>query len=169
MSLYHGTSIFHSWCPMSERISWLSYFMGIAYMVGERSTCVRRHVGCVLVKDKRILATGYNGAPSGLEHCTSTGCLREKLKIPSGQHHEICRGIHAEQNAIIQAATSGTSILKADVYCTTCPCTQCVKMLINCGVRQIYYCEQYPDEFAKKLLEEAGIPTIQIETIKGGS
>ena len=110
---------------MPQRLPWPEYFMRIAYMVSERSTCIRRRVGCVLVKDKRILATGYNGAPSGVRHCLDIGCLRDKLHIPSGQRHEICRGTHAEQNSIIQAATHGVSILGCDVYCTTHPSLQC--------------------------------------------
>ena len=112
-----------------------------------------------LVKDKRILATGYNGAPSGVRHCLDIGCLRDKLHIPSGQRHEICRGTHAEQNSIIQAATHGVSILGCDVYCTTHPCLQCCKMLINCGVKNIFYCESYPDDLAAEMLREAGIRT----------
>lgn len=131
--------------------------MAIAFLVSERSTCLRRRVGAIAVKDKRILATGYNGAPAGVRHCAETGCLRQQLGIPSGQRHEICRGLHAEQNVIIQAATYGVNISCADIYCTNFPCAQCAKMLINCHVRHIYYAEAYPDELAAAMLAEAGI------------
>ena len=137
------------------RPSWDQYFMEIAHLVAKRSTCLRRQVGAVLVRNKHILSTGYNGAPSGLAHCLDVGCLREKLGIPSGQQQEICRGIHAEQNAIIQAALHGVSTEGATLYCTNQPCAQCAKMLINAGVRQIVYEGDYPDELALQLLEEA--------------
>lgn len=140
-----------------KRMPWPDYFMNITYMVGERSTCTRRMVGAIAVKDKHILATGYNGAPAGVPHCLEVGCLREQLGIPSGQRHEICRGLHAEQNVIIQAAVHGINISGADIYCTTHPCVLCSKMLINCGVAAIYYAEHYPDELATQLLQEAGI------------
>ena len=143
---------------MAHRLSWPDYFMRIAHLVAERSTCLRRKVGAVAVRDKRILATGYNGAPSGLAHCLDVGCLREKLGIPSGQRHEICRGLHAEQNVIIQAAIHGVQIKGAIIYCTTQPCLICTKMLINCGVEAVYYAESYPDELAESMLKEAGIP-----------
>ena len=131
--------------------------MRITYLVSERSTCLRRRVGAIAVKNRHILATGYNGAPSGISHCLETGCLREQLGIPSGQRHEICRGLHAEQNVIIQAASHGVSLQDADIYCTTHPCVQCGKMLINCGIRHIYYAEYYPDDLASAMLREAGI------------
>lgn len=131
--------------------------MGIAFLVSERSTCLRRKVGAVAVKDKRILATGYNGAPASLAHCLEIGCLRQKMGIPSGQRHEICRGLHAEQNVIIQAATHGISIEGAEIYCTNQPCVQCAKMLINCGIRKLFFADSYPDDLASALLEEAGI------------
>ncbi|NLA58707.1 MAG: cytidine deaminase [Firmicutes bacterium] len=146
---------------MSERDgrpSWDQYFMEIAHLVAKRSTCRRRQVGAVLVRNKRILATGYNGAPSGLPHCLEVGCLREQLGIPSGQHQEICRGIHAEQNAIIQAALHGVSTEGATLYCTDQPCSQCTKMLINAGVKEIIYVNDYPDELALQLLKEAKLP-----------
>lgn len=133
--------------------------MSIAALVSGRSTCLRRKVGAVAVKDRRILATGYNGVPSGMAHCETTGCLRQQLGIPSGQRHEICRGIHAEQNIIIQAAIHGINIGEADYYCTHHPCAQCAKMLINCHARHIYYGDSYPDEMAASMLAEAGIPT----------
>ena len=113
-----------------QRMSWPDYFMNITYLVSERSTCSRRKVGAIAVKDKRILATGYNGAPVGIRYCLEVGCLRDQLKIPSGQRHEICRGLHAEQNVIIQAAIHGISLKGADLYCTTHPCSFCCKMLI---------------------------------------
>lgn len=139
------------------RPSWDEYFMDITRRVATRSTCLRRAVGAILVHDKRIIASGYNGGPSGLAHCLDIGCLREKLGIPSGQQHELCRGIHAEQNAIIQAARYGASIEGSVLYCTTQPCTQCTKMLINAGITEIVYAEGYPDDLARELLEESGI------------
>lgn len=135
--------------------------MNITYLVSERSTCTRRRVGAVAVKDKRILATGYNGAPAGVPHCLEVGCLREQLGIPSGQRHEICRGLHAEQNVIIQAAVHGINIQGAELYCTTHPCVLCSKMLINCGIRRIYYAEDYPDDLATAMLREAGVTVEQ--------
>lgn len=132
--------------------------MRIAHMVAERSTCTRRKVGALAVRDKRILATGYNGAPSGISHCLDVGCLREELGVPSGQRHEICRGLHAEQNVIIQAAVHGVSIAGAEIYCTTQPCLICTKMLINCKASAIYFAEGYPDELSQAMIEEAGIP-----------
>ena len=139
------------------RPSWDEYFMDITRRVATRSTCLRRAVGAILVHDKRIIASGYNGGPSGLAHCLDIGCLREKLGIPSGQQHELCRGIHAEQNAIIQAARYGVSIEGSVLYCTTQPCTQSTKMLINAGITEIVYAEGYPDDLARELLEESGI------------
>ena len=139
------------------RPSWDEYFMDITRRVATRSTCLRRAVGAILVHDKRIIASGNNGGPSGLAHCLDIGCLREKLGIPSGQQHELCRGIHAEQNAIIQAARYGVSIEGSVLYCTTQPCTQCTKMLINAGITEIVYAEGYPDDLARELLEESGI------------
>ena len=140
-----------------QRMPWPDYFMNITYLVSERSTCTRRKVGAIAVKDKRILATGYNGAPAGVPHCLETGCLRKRLGIPSGQRHEICRGLHAEQNVIIQAAVHGISIQGAELYCTTHPCGLCAKMLINCGIRHIYYSEYYPDDLAVDMLREASV------------
>ena len=154
---------------MPQRLPWPEYFMRIAYMVSERSTCIRRRVGCVLVKDKRILATGYNGAPSGVRHCLDIGCLREKLHIPSGQRHEICRGLHAEQNAIIQAARYGINITGASIYITTQPCVVCAKMLINAGIQEIVYQNPYPDELAMSMLEEAGMKLRVYEVVSDPS
>ena len=131
--------------------------MDIAAMVAQRSTCLRRSVGAVIIKDKRILTTGYNGAPSGLQHCAQTGCLREKLDIPSGERHELCRGIHAEQNAIIQAAAYGISIQSASLFCTNHPCGICAKMIINAGLKEIYYQDGYADKIAADMLKQAGL------------
>lgn len=139
------------------RPSWDEYFMQITRQVATRSTCLRRQVGAIIVHDKRIIATGYNGGPSGLAHCLDIGCLREELGIPSGQQHELCRGIHAEQNAIIQAARYGLPIDGSVLYCTTQPCTQCTKMIINSGIVELVYEQGYPDELAGQLLAESGI------------
>lgn len=139
------------------RPSWDDYFMEITEVVARRSTCLRRKVGAVIVKDKHILASGYNGAPSGLPHCAEVGCLREKLQIPSGERHELCRGLHAEQNAIIQSAVHGVSIAGATIYSTTQPCVLCSKMLINSKIKRIVFQGSYPDELSRALLEEAGI------------
>jgi dCMP deaminase len=142
---------------MPKRMSWDEYFLRIARLVAERSTCERRKVGAVLVRDKRILATGYNGAPHGLPHCDEAGCLRTTLGIKPGQRIEICRGIHAEQNAIVQAATFGINVTGARVYCTHQPCITCAKILINSGVREIFVSETYPDRLARKMLRDAGV------------
>ncbi len=145
-----------------SRPSWDEYFQTITRDVADRSTCIRRHVGAIIVKDKRILATGYNGAPSGLAHCLTTGCLREELGIPSGQKHELCRGAHAEQNAVIQAARYGVSIDGATVYCTNQPCIVCAKILINAGVEKIIYENSYPDELSEQMIKEAGIELVHM-------
>lgn len=145
-----------------NRPDWNQYFMEIAELVSKRSTCLRRKVGAVIVKDKRILSTGYNGAPSGIKHCYETGCLREKLKVPSGERHELCRGLHAEQNAIIQAAYHGVEIKGSVLYCTNLPCIICTKMLINAGIIKIYYKDGYPDKLSKDMLDEAKIDLIKL-------
>jgi len=124
---------------------------------------LRRQVGAVLVKDKRILATGYNGPPSGISHCLDVGCLREKMGIPSGERHELCRGLHAEQNAILQAAFHGISIKGATLYCTHHPCIICSKMLINAGISKIVYLEGYSDPLAKEMLDEAKIEVVRFK------
>lgn len=131
--------------------------MQIARQVATRSTCLRRHVGALIVRDKRILCTGYNGAPRGLEHCDVTGCLRERMGIPSGQRQEICRGLHAEQNAIIQAALHGVSVEGGTIYVTHQPCITCAKMMINAGIVQIVCADHYPDELAREMLQDAGV------------
>lgn len=134
--------------------------MDIARLVARRSTCLRRQVGAVLVKEKNILATGYNGTPSGITHCAEIGCLRQQLGVPSGERHELCRGLHAEQNAIIQAAKHGVNIAGSTLYCTNSPCSICSKMLINAGIARIIYLEGYPDSLSQEMLREAGIPEI---------
>ncbi|MBN1254523.1 MAG: cytidine/deoxycytidylate deaminase family protein [Deltaproteobacteria bacterium] len=145
------------------RPSWDEYFIEIARLVVSRSTCLRRQVGAVLVKDKKILATGYNGAPSGLPHCLDVGCLRDELKIPSGERHELCRGLHAEQNAIIQAAYYGVSINGATLYCTNLPCIICTKMLINAGIQRVVFEEGYADPLAQQMWEESSVIVEQFQ------
>lgn len=139
------------------RPTWDQYFIDITHLVATRSTCLRRQVGALLVKDRNILATGYNGTPSGIRHCEETGCLRERLNVPSGERHELCRGLHAEQNAIIQAARHGVNIDGSTLYCTTMPCIICTKMLINAGIKRIVYDEGYADQLAGEMVAEAGI------------
>ena len=146
-----------------SRPDWHTYFMEITALVATRSTCLRRKVGAVIVKDKRILATGYNGAPRDLAHCLDVGCLRMQRNIAPGTRHELCRGIHAEQNAIIQAATSGTSIEGAVLYSTHHPCVLCIKMIMNAGIKTIYYMEGYPDELSSAMAEEAGLVLKQLK------
>lgn len=145
------------------RPTWDQYFIDITHLVATRSTCLRRQVGALLVKERNILATGYNGTPSGIRHCAETGCLREKLKVPSGERHELCRGLHAEQNAIIQAARHGVNISGSTLYCTTMPCIICTKMLINAGILRIVYEEGYADELAGEMVVEAGIELLQFK------
>ena len=141
----------------TKRPNWDEYFLAIAKFVSKRSTCLRRKVGAVLVKEKRILATGYNGAPSGIEHCEKTGCIREKLNIPSGERHELCRGLHGEQNALLQAALHGVSVEGAKIYTTTEPCIICAKMLINAGIKEVVTAGHYPDKMARNFLKEAKV------------
>ncbi len=131
--------------------------MDIVELVSLRSTCLRRKVGSVLIKDKRILTTGYNGVPTGVKHCSESGCLRDQMDIPSGERHELCRGLHAEQNAIIQAALHGVSIKGATIYCTNHPCIICAKMIINSGITTVIYKDEYKDDLAREMLGEAGI------------
>lgn len=142
---------------MDKRPSWDDYFMEMADLVRTRTTCIRRGVGAVIVKDHRVLATGYNGSPKGLRHCEETGCLRAQLDIPSGQRAELCRGLHAEQNAIIQAARMGVNIDGAELYCTTQPCAICTKMIINAGIKRVVIKESYPDELGQQMAREAGL------------
>ena len=148
------------------RPDWDSYFMDIARIVSKRSTCLRRNVGSLIVKDKRILSTGYNGAPIHLQHCMDTGCMRERLSIASGERHELCRGLHAEQNAIIQAAYHGVSINGADIYSTHLPCSICMKMIINAGIAKVLYSDGYPDELSHEFIQESGIVVQKVELEK---
>jgi len=142
---------------MNDRPSFDEYFMKIAEIVSTRSTCLRRNVGAVIVKDNHILATGYNGAPKGFKHCEEVGCIREEKKIPRGEKHELCRGLHAEQNAIIQAAVFGVSIKNGIIYTTHFPCSVCSKMIVNAEIKEIVYKEYYPDELSQKILKESNI------------
>jgi len=142
---------------MSDRPDNDTYFMRMAELVATRSTCLRRHVGAVIVKEKRVLTTGYNGAPRGLRHCEEVGCVRKQNNIESGTRHELCRGVHAEQNAVIQGAYFGASIKGATIYTTNFPCVLCAKILLNAGIEEIVYLDTYVDELSKSILEEAGI------------
>ncbi|EGO64042.1 deoxycytidylate deaminase [Acetonema longum] len=148
------------------RPTWDEYFMEITRVVATRSTCCRRQVGAVIVKGKRVLTTGYNGAPQGLVHCLDAGCLREAQGIPSGQRHELCRGLHAEQNAIIQGALYGVTIEGATLYCTHQPCSACTKMIINAGIKRVVFHYPYPDELAVTLAQEAGLECYCLELPK---
>jgi dCMP deaminase len=141
----------------SVRPEFDTYCLKIASVVAERSTCRRHHVGAVAVKDKHILTTGYNGAPAGLPDCLELGCLRDELGIPSGQRHEICRAIHAEQNVIIQAALHGVSLEGSTIYCTHTPCVLCAKMLVNARIKRFVSFGRYADDSFVSLFKEAGI------------
>lgn len=145
-----------------RRPEWDEYFISIAELVSSRATCIRRKVGALIVKDKRILSTGYNGAPSGITHCDVIGCLREQRQIPSGERHELCRGLHAEQNAIIQAAYHGVSIVGGLLYVTCHPCSVCAKMIINAGIKEVIIKDGYPDAISDELLKEAGVKVRKI-------
>lgn len=145
-----------------SRPGWDEYFMKITQDVALRATCVKRQVGAIIVKDNRILSTGYNGAPKGFTHCTEETCLRKKYNIPSGQRHELCRGLHAEQNAIIQAAVHGVSIEGGTLYCTYQPCVICVKMMINAGISKLVFAGGYPDELAKEMLDESKMEVVKL-------
>lgn len=152
---------------MRERPSWDDYFMSFALIAASRSTCVRghgRHVGAVIVADRQVLATGYNGAPKGVAHCAEVGCLRDKLEVPSGERHELCRGIHAEQNALLQAAGYGTSVGGATLYTTLSPCSICLKMIINAGIERVIYLKYYNDPLAEELREDIGLSVVQLKT-----
>ena len=151
-----------------KRPGWDEYFMDIAKLVSSRSTCLRRKVGAVLVKGRRILATGYNGAPTGIVHCEVTGCLRQKLHVPSGERHELCRGLHAEQNAILQAAFYGISVNGSTIYVTNAPCSICAKMIINAGIKRVVYAESYPDKMAQEFLKEAHIEVVKMSKTESG-
>lgn len=145
------------------RPSWDEYFLEIAHIVSKRSTCLRRKVGALIVKQRRILATGYNGTPSGIKHCAQVGCLRANLKIPSGQRHELCRGLHAEQNVLLQAALYGVSLKGSTLYITNQPCIICAKMIINAGIEEVVVAGSYPDKMAREFLNEAGIKIRRIK------
>jgi dCMP deaminase len=143
------------------RPSWDDYFMKITKDVAVRSTCLKRKVGAIIVKEFRVLSTGYNGAPKKVKHCSETGCLRKELKVPSGQRHELCRGLHAEQNAIIQAALHGVKIEGGTIYSTYQPCIICVKMMINAGIKKLVYEGHYPDKLARQMLKESGMKVVR--------
>ena len=148
------------------RISWDEYFMQMAELTSQRSTCLRRHVGAVIVQNKHVIATGYNGAPRGLKHCAEIGgCLREELNVPSGERHELCRALHAEQNAIIQAAVLGQSVDGGSIYITHQPCAICSKMIINAGISRIVVREGYPDDLARDILDEAGLKVVTLDKL----
>jgi dCMP deaminase len=142
---------------MAARPEWEDYFMEMARLASKRSSCYRRAVGAVVVRDHHVLSTGYNGNPAGFRHCADTGCIREMLNVPSGQHHELCTGLHAEQNAIIQAAKVGVSIDGSILYTTTFPCVTCAKMILNVGIREVVYEEGYPDELGRWMLARSGL------------
>ena len=146
-----------------KRPEWDDYFLEIAELVSQRSTCLRRQVGALIVKDKRILSTGYNGTPMGLDHCEKTGCLREQMRVPSGERHELCRGLHGEQNSLLQASYYGVSVKGAALYCTTQPCIICAKMIINAGIAEVVIRHGYPDKMAMDFLKKAGIKVRVIE------
>jgi len=148
---------------VNSRPDWDTYFLDIVELVSRRTTCLRRAVGAGLVRDRRILATGYNGAPSKLKHCLDSGCLREQLNVPSGERHELCRGLHAEQNAIIQAALHGVSTKESTLYCTNHPCVICAKMIINAGITRIVIRDGYSDRLAADMLSEAGISVERLD------
>lgn len=152
---------------MNDRPTWQKYFMEMAYLAARRSTCLRRNVGAVLVRDNQILATGYNGSPKNISHCSETGCLRAKMNVPAGEKHELCRGVHAEQNAIIQCAINGASTRNATLYCTNQPCSICAKLIINAEIKTVYIAEAYPDKLAENMFEEAGIEMIRFDRETG--
>lgn len=144
-----------------KRPGWDDYFLQLADLVATRSTCLRRRVGAVLVRNERIISTGYNGAPRGLKHCLETGCLREERQIPSGHRYELCRGVHAEQNAIINAAYYGIATQDSVIYCTNQPCIICARMIINAGIVKVVHRGNFEDALALELMEEAGIAILE--------
>ncbi len=148
-----------------NRPKWNDYFMKITEDVSERATCVKRKVGAIIVKNNRILSTGYNGAPKGFDHCTDDTCIRKQMNVPSGQRHELCRGLHAEQNAIVQAAVHGVSIEGSTMYCNYQPCAICVKMIINAGIIKLVYAGGYPDELAEEMLKESKLQVVKHESV----
>lgn len=140
-----------------DRISWDDYFMKMAFLVAERSTCLRRHVGSVIVKNKRVLSTGYNGSVKGAKHCQELGCLRDELNIPSGKDKHICRSAHAEQNALIQSAVHGVNLLGSTIYITHNTCSVCAKMIINAGIKKVVSCTLRKENEFEKLFKETGV------------
>ena len=154
---------------MNKRPSWQEYFMQMAFLAAKRSTCLRRQVGAALVKDNQLLSTGYNGSPKGIPHCAEVGCLRATNSVPSGQMHELCRGVHAEQNAIIQAGLNGSSTRGAILYCTHQPCSICARLIINAEIRTVYIAEKYPDVLAEQLLAEAGVELLLYDSASGAT
>jgi dCMP deaminase len=149
------------------RPGWDEYFLEIARIVAKRSTCLRRKVGALIVKDRRILATGYNGTPSKIKHCAQAGCLRIRLKVPSGQRHELCRGLHAEQNVLLQAALYGISLRESTIYVTNQPCIICAKMIINAGIKEIIVSGGYPDKMARSFLRQARVKIRKSRNTRG--
>lgn len=152
---------------MEPRPTWQQYFMQMAALAAKRSTCLRRAVGAALVRDNQLIATGYNGSPKGIPHCSETGCLREQMGVPSGQKHELCRGVHAEQNAIIQAAINGSSTRGAALYCTHQPCSICARLIINAEIKTVYVADSYPDALSEQLFVEAGVELILLNPETG--
>jgi len=152
---------------MKNRPNWFQYFMEMAFLVSKRSTCLRRTVGAVIVRNNQLLSSGYNGSPKHTLHCSKTGCLREKIAVPSGERHELCRGVHAEQNAIIQAAVNGVSISGGELYCTNQPCSICAKMIINSEIKKIYIANYYEDKLAIEMLKDADI-SLNLVDLKTG-
>ncbi len=152
---------------MDKRPTWQHYFMEMAILAASRSTCLRRQVGAVLVKDNQILSTGYNGSPKGISHCSEVGCLRQKNSVPAGQMHELCRGVHAEQNAIIQAGLNGSSTRGGTLYCTHQPCSICARLIINAEIRTVYVSQCYPDPLAEQLFTEAGVEVLLYDLDSG--
>ncbi|MEI6222154.1 MAG: dCMP deaminase family protein [bacterium] len=153
--------------PQYEKISrppWEEYFMQIAFLVAKRATCLRRQVGAVIVKDRHILTTGYNGPPKGFHHCDEHGgCPRLQANVESGKGHDACWALHAEQNAIIQAGYHGVSIRDSELYCTTQPCSICAKMIINAGITKVYYVGGYPDALSNELFAKTGVALVKLE------
>lgn len=147
----------------TERPLWNEYFMKIAELISTRSTCLRRKVGAIIVRENQILSTGYNGAPKRVPHCVDVGCLRAKLNVPPGERHELCRGIHAEQNAIIQAAVNGVSVKGGTMYCTHQPCSICAKIIVNAEIKNVYFADPYPDKLAESMFADAGVNVILMD------
>ena len=152
---------------IEKRPSWDEYFIAITKEVAKRSTCLRRKVGAVLVKNKRILSTGYNGSVRNTPHCSEVGCIRETMKVPSGTRHELCRGLHAEQNALLFASCIGIDTEGSTLYCLNQPCILCAKMIVQAGVKRVVYIEDYPDGFARQIFQEGGVELVKFDPAKG--